>query len=193
VQVRPNPRVSGYVPATVGAATKFAGDGKGVTAVEVVNSELVPDGHLFKVSFTTPSPESLRATAYTLSDSTTGDVLFETGHDFDGKGIGPVGSGLLPVVYTQQHVEVDTAATGFTSGSPTDARLRVDFLNVHPINQRRPGFPSDVTIRFYDVVVDTSVVFGVGFQTPRPRMKFEAIAHELSGDVRMKCRFRAST
>ena len=189
VSVRPNPRVSGYVPATVGAAQKIAGDGKGDTAVEVVNSELVPDGHLFKISFTAPSPESLRATAYTLSDSTTGEVFFETGHDFDGKGIGPVGSGLLPVVYTQQHVEVDTAATGFTPGSPTDARLRVDFLNVHPINQRRPGYPSDITIHFYDVVVDTSVIFGTQFPAANP-MKFDIIAHELSGDVPLICRFR---
>jgi hypothetical protein len=189
VAVRPNPRVAGYVPASVGAATKFRGDGTGTAAVEVVNSELVPDEHLFKISFSSPAPESIRATAYTLADSTEGEVLFETGTDFDGKGIGPAGSGLLPIVYTQQHVQIDTLATGFAPGSPTDARLLVDFLNVHSINQRRPGYPSDLTVRFYDQVVDTSIAMGVQFQIPRP-MKFEVIAHEPSGDVRMRCRFR---
>jgi hypothetical protein len=191
VDVRPNPRVSGYVPASIGAASKIAGDGTGVVAIEVVNSELVRDDHFFKISFTTPSPDSIRATAYTLSDSTKGEVLFETGRDLDGKGIGPVGAGLLPVVYTQQTVQIDTLATGFVAGSPTDARMRARFLNVHSINQRRPGFPSDITVRFHDVVVDTSIVMGVQFDTARP-MKFEVIAHEPTGDVRLKVRFRDS-
>lgn len=188
VAVRPNPRVAGYVPASVGAATKISGDGTGVVAVEVVNSELVPDGRLFKISFSSPSPESIRATSYTLTDSLTGDVLFETGQDFDGRGIGPVGSGLLPIVYMQPTVQIDST-TAFATGGSTDATLLTEFLNVHSINQRRPGFPSDITIRFYDVVVDTSIAMGVQFPTRRP-MKFDVFAHESSGDIRMKCRFR---
>ncbi|MFN8177860.1 MAG: hypothetical protein U0167_08030 [bacterium] len=187
VAVRPDPRVAGYVPATVSAATHVAGEGTGDVAVEIVNSGIVPNRHRFGVAFSAPSPDSIRATAYALIDSTSGDVFFETGHDLDGKGIGPVGAGLLPVVYTQSAVQVDTARTGLAPGSPTDARLRASYLDVYSVNRRRPGFPDDITIRFYDTVVDTSLdMFPF---TPTP-IKFRAIAHTASGDLPLKCRFR---
>ena len=64
----------------------------------MVNSDLVPDGHSSRSRFATPHPDSLRATSYALTDSTTGEVLFETGRDFGGQGIGPVGAGLLPLI-----------------------------------------------------------------------------------------------
>lgn len=189
VEVRPNPRVLGYMPATTEPAAQVDGRGVGTVAVEVVNSMIVPDDHQYRVNFVTPGPDSLRARAYTLTDLTTGELLFASGTDFDGLGIGPVGAGLLPIVYTPGEVQVDTSGTGFEPNSPTDARLAVAYEpSVLPINRLRPGFPDDITVFFYNTVVDTSVADG--FTYPATPAKFEVIAYSESGEQRLDFRFR---
>jgi len=75
---RAGPPQGGRIHAGVegGRPNHVAGRGVGTVNVKVVNSNDVPEaGHLFKVSFTTPSPDSLRARLYTLTDSTAGKVL----------------------------------------------------------------------------------------------------------------------
>jgi hypothetical protein len=191
VAVRPNPKVAGWVPAGVGEATQTAGDGTGSVAVEVVNSDLVPDGHVMKITFAS-EPESIRAETYSLTDETDGLLLFETGRDLDGKGIGPVGAGLLPVVYTAPTVSVDTARTGFTAASTTDASYVVSYLDPTPvpmpINLRRVGFPDDAKIVFSDVTADSSIdMFPI---SPARAAKFQIFAETDTGDVRLRFRFR---
>lgn len=187
VAVRPNPRAAGYVPAGVDAAMQISGRGDGEVGVEVVNSTLVPDGHLFKVSFVAPT-DSLRAETYALTDSTTGELIFEGGTDFDGQGIGPAGSGLLPIVLTQDSVRVDTTSTGFTSSSSTDAQIGVSYVtDFVPINLLRPGFPDDLRMEFFDSVADTSDSMAF---FPARAVKFKIFAETRQGDVQMKFRFR---
>ncbi|GJM43777.1 MAG: hypothetical protein DHS20C21_06190 [Gemmatimonadota bacterium] len=191
VAVRPNPRVAGYVPASVSAAEHVAGRGLGTVAIEVLNSEIVPDGHAFEITFASP-PESLRAATYALRDATSGETLFDAGTDLAGKGVGPVGSGILPIVMTQQAVEIDADRTGFTTASTTDARLTISYpvpgILILPINRRRPGFPDDISIVFSDTVVDTSISGGVGFGA-KPA-KFQVIAHSPGGDQPLDFQFR---
>jgi hypothetical protein len=186
VEVRPNPRVLGYLPAATEAVAQIAGRGKGTISVEVVNSNVVPDGHLFKIAFTAPAADSIRATSYVLIDSTSQVVLFDSGKDLEGGGIGPVGSGLLPVVHTQLTVAVDESNSGFVKGSPTNTRLSVRYQPVLPINQRRPGFPDDISIVFHDAVVDTSLDL---YPYPPLPTKFEVIAHGPDGDRRLDVGF----
>ena len=185
VYVRPNPRVLGFQPAAAGTAEKIAGPGAGTVAVEVVNSGLVDD-HVYKVTFETPAPDSIRASSYALVDSTTGEVLFTTGHDLEGRGSGPVGRGLLPYVSTQVGVEIDSAGTGYRKGSPTNTKLLTSYQPGLPINLRRTGFPEDVSIVFSDVVVDTSI--GLFPNVPTPA-KFQAYAHADTGDIPLEFDF----
>jgi len=187
VAVRANPRVLGFVPATAGATEKIAGRGAGTAAVEVVNSGLIQDDHVYKITFAIPAPDSIRASTYALTDSTTGEVLFTKGRDLEGQGVGPVGAGLLPYVATQAAVEIDSAGTGFRPGSPTNARVLAIYQPGLPINLRRTGFPENVSIVFSDVVVDTSL--GLFPNVPRPA-KFKAYAHADTGDIALEFEFR---
>ena len=98
-----------------------------------------------------------------------------------------MGSGLLPLISTGAAVVVDTAGTGFLPDSGTDARLVVSYQNVLPNNRLRPGYPDDITIFFYDTVVDTSLA--VPFYPATPA-RFEIIAHTAEGDRRLDFRFR---
>ncbi|MDZ7288538.1 MAG: hypothetical protein ONB44_02460 [candidate division KSB1 bacterium] len=198
VAVRPNPKVLGFVPASVSAATHTAGTGIGTVEVNMVNSELVPNNHVFNVRFRTTSPDSVRAYFYDLIDSTAGKVVFTNGYDLEGVGSGPVGLGLLPVVTTPSTMTIDSLRTGFTSTSQTNTRLKFTFQNAinfslanrdkfksaRLINLRRPGFPDNITITFADVAVDTSVNFGIG--RPARPAKFRIVAHTPSGDLRLK-------
>jgi hypothetical protein len=154
---RPNPRAPGYAAASTAPAKKVSGDGTGTVQLQVVNSGEVPDGHLFKLSFTTPSPASIAATAYTLTDSTTGEVLFSTGADFSATGTGPVGSGLLPLVQTRPYVTVDSLLSGDNTGNPTNTPFKAAYTSGRPIDERRPGYPNDIVIRFDNVVRDTGL------------------------------------
>jgi hypothetical protein len=174
VEVRPNPRASGFVSAQAGGVEHI-----------VVNSSIVPD-HLFTISFATPSPESLLARSFSLIDSTTGAVVIEAG-ELDERGNGPVGAGLLPVISTLPRVEIDEAETGWEDGSPTNAVLAASYLQVLPINQARPGFPDDITLTFHDDVVDTSLAI---FPLPAVPAKLQVVAHARTGDMRLDYRFR---
>ncbi|KPJ85339.1 MAG: hypothetical protein AMS18_16420, partial [Gemmatimonas sp. SG8_17] len=187
VVVRPNPRAAGYRPATTDTATHAAGRGVGIVEIEVVNSGVVPAEHLFKLNFATPSPDSIRANRYTLTDSTTQLIIFEGGRDLAGQGTGTTGAGLLPVIDTQESVAIDATRTGLTAGSPSDARLLAKYLPGLSKNLRRPYYPDDITIRFSDTVVDTSLEM---FLYPARPAKFEVIAHTESGDQRLDFRFR---
>jgi hypothetical protein len=187
VVARPNRRAPGYVDATTNAATHALGTGTGSASIEVVNSDLVPDGHLFTIGFVTPHEDSIRASAYVLRDSTSRRELFSTGADFAALGVGPVGSGLLPRVSTIPAVTLDTL-TRYAPGSPTNSRLKITYLDVLSPNERRPGYPDDISIVFDDVVRDTSLVSGARY--PARPAKFRVIAHTATGDLPLNFRFR---
>lgn len=182
VRVRPNPKVPGFVRADATAAAHVIGGGKGEVVVEVVNSTLVPDGHVFKVIFANSSPDSVRAETYALVDSVTSDTLFATGRDFAGAGIGPVGAGLLPIVAGDSLVRFDAANSGFAPGGPTNVRLKVSYLPVLEGNLRRPGYPEDFVIRFSDVIRDTGLAV---FPAPARPARFEVFALEPGGERKL--------
>lgn len=158
VQVRPNPPVPGYVPASVDTESieHVSGTGEGTVDVRVVNSSLVPDGHEFRIDFHNLE-DSVRAMTYSLTDVTTGKVLFDTGRDLEGLGAGPVAAGVLPVINTPETVSIDQDASGFRSGSETNTTLQVRYAETLPINLRRPGFPEDLVITFSDSFLDTTM------------------------------------
>ena len=157
-EVRPNARVGGYVGASVDSTTivQRAGIGTGSVNVRVLNSALVPDGHRFRVTFQGPA-DSVRATSYSLYDVTADSLVFEGAFDLDGAGTGPAGSGLLPVVSTGRVVTVDTAATGFTDVSLTDAVVATRYATAVPPGVRRPGYPDNLTVTFGATPLDTSL------------------------------------
>lgn len=192
VSVRPNPPVDGWQPASVSPTTHVAGKGIGTVSVEVVNSNDVPDGHLYAITFTAP-PESLRASQYVLRDSTAHKTIFTTGHDFDGTGNGTLGDGMIPLVKIPPYiVQTDTANSGFRPTAATTGRILINAGGFAPSldkNLKRPGYPDDITVAFSDVVVDTSVQIGTSNPPPTPA-KFTVIGHSPSGDQKLKFRFR---
>jgi hypothetical protein len=190
VAVRAEPKVAGWQEATASAAAHGAGKGTGTVGVEVVNSNLVPDAHLMALGFYA-HPDSVRAQSYWLRDSTTHEMLFETGRDLQGQGTGPVGGGLLPIVTTSPQVYLDTANSGWAPGSTTNAPIVVNGGGFAPAldqNLRRPGYPYDISIVFDDVVRDTAVRVS-GADTTNPA-KFRVFAHTPQGDQQLDFRFR---
>ena len=173
--LRPNPRTPGYIRATSDTATRIFGHDNGSVGIQVVSADAVTDGHLYKIAFIAP-PDSIHASSYALIDSTLSarkaaltlaglprdsldgaivDTLFRQGQDFDGAGIGPVGAGLLPVVATPAEVAFDAVHSGFRPGSQTTDTLVAVYRGNKSDNLRRPGFPQDLRIIFYDTIVDT--------------------------------------
>jgi hypothetical protein len=188
VAVRPNPRALGFTGATADTAAHVLGAGVGQVAVDVVNSTLVHDGHLFKLACFASSADSVHATRYTLSDSTSGEICFENGTDFSATGTAAVGCGLLPRVASIPQVRVNTGRSGFEPGSPTNVRCRAVYQPVQPANLRRTGFPDDISIVFDDVVRDTGqAVFP---SPPALPAKFRVIAHSDTGDIQLDFVFR---
>jgi hypothetical protein len=186
VSVRPNPKVLGYTAADVSQATRVSGEGTGSVSVKVLDSKLVPDGHLFKLSFNA-LPVNIHADTYSLTDSTSGTLLFKTGDDFDGAGTGISGAGIQPIVTTLKQVTVDSIRSGFAAGSVTNATLSVQYVgDVFPINLRRDGYPDDITITFSNTYLDTSVA---SFPLRAKPAKFRIVAHTVNGDKRLPFKF----
>ena len=190
VSVRPNPRVPGYTGATASGTTHVTGTGTGTADVRVVNTDLVPNGHQYAISFTTESPDTFRASAYTLRDSTMHQTLFTTGTDFNAKGIGPVADGVLPVVFTPPRVAVDLPNTRFTPTSTTTTKLETAYQYSLSPNEKRPGYPDDIRIDFYDTIQDTSIeIPNSPLADPTPA-KFRVIAESPAGDLPLDFGFR---
>ncbi len=185
VAVRPNPKVHGFVPASASAATHIAGPGIGSVEVQVVNSNLVPNNHVYNLKFRTNGVDSIRAAFYDLIDSTTSKVVFTGGYDLNGQDIGQVGDGLLPIVTTPRTVAPDTQRSGFTPTSATNIKLRFTYQNLLPINYRRPGFPDELIITFSNTPLDTSLP-AIGLPARPTRFRITTA----QGSSRVRFRFR---
>jgi hypothetical protein len=186
VEARPEPKVRGFERATTVPPAHVAGDGVGEVAIEVVSSGEVPDDRFFTIGFTA-EPDSVRATRYSLYDSTKHRLWFASGRDLSGQGVGPVGAGLLPVITTPPTVTVDTQRSGFRPGGQTNARLNASYAVSLPITLRRPGFPDDLVIEFADMEVDSSVFVAPDSAKPA---KFRVFARTATGEQRYPFRFR---
>ncbi len=187
VAIRPEPKTLGYVPAQVSEVTQIKGNGQGTVNIEVVNSALVPDNHLFIVRFKNDYNDSIRASRYEFYDSTANELVFRNGTDLEGQGIGPVGKGLLPIIWTPKTVTVDETKTGFTDESPTNAKLTIAYQHQLPIGRKRPGYPNDLRIAFSDVPLDTSLP-AIGLPAVPAKFKIEALTD--STPLQLDFRFR---
>jgi len=186
VHVRPEPRVSGFLPARASGADHVAGRGVGSVVVDVmtaINDSTVND--VFQIRFAATGSDSVRAERYALVDSTSGRTYFEFGKDFNGIGNGPVGNGMLPIVTADSLVRV--ASAGFVPGGPTNAIGNMSYQAVLSPNLRRPGYPEDIEIRFDDVVKDTGLVV---YPVPARPAKFEVFALEPGGERKLDFAFR---
>ncbi|MFA3783947.1 hypothetical protein ABRY23_12880 [Melioribacteraceae bacterium 4301-Me] len=185
VEVIPNPPATGYKAASAYDIVHSEGNGFGEVSVEVLNSKLVPQDHLFEIGFTHPQ-DSVQASYYYLTDLTTGDTLFYFGKDFNGEGRGPVGDGLLPVVKTIPTMQIDNDKTGFEN-SQTNIKYTVRYSIGLPVSLRRPGYPYDIDIVYASTVQDTSIA-GIGL--PAKPTYFKVIAKTPDGDKQLDFRFR---
>jgi hypothetical protein len=186
VDVRPEPKVPGYVPADVTPVRHSAGPGAAAISVEVLDSKLVPDNTTYLLRFYTDDPRRIHAVRYELADSASGKPVFSFGTDFHGAGRGPVGNGLLPVIATPDVPALDTTVSGFQPGATTNARLKVTNKDRDSIDIRRPGYPADFTITFSSTYVDTSLLSIVSDPIP---VKFKPVANMPDGPFPLKFYF----
>ena len=187
VAVRPEPKAIGFVPAKASEAKHIKGQGIGSVQIQIVNSELVPDNHHFLLKFRTPSQDSVRAAYYDLIDSTTQEVIFTNGYDLEAKGIGQVGLGMLPLIWTPKTISIDTTRSGFSENSQTNAHYKIEYQYTLPINRRRPGFPNNLKITFADHPLDTSLA-AIGLPARPANFKIEALTD--STPLQLYFRFR---
>ena len=187
VEVRPNPKVSGYVPANANEIKHSLGDGVGTVNIKILDSKQVPDAHTFKIKFTSAAKDAVRAYRYIFTDSTSGKILFANGSDLIGNGDGQVALGMLPIINTLTNVMVDTVKSGFLQTSKTNVKFKASYQNVLPIDTKRPGYPDNITILFNGTPLDTSLP-AIGL--PAKPMNFKILANTASGDIQLKARIR---
>jgi hypothetical protein len=186
VQVRPEPRVPGFVGAGVTTVRQVQGSGTGEITIEVVDSKQVPNARAFQLRFAADRPNAIHASRYELVDSALQKAVFSFGTDFAGEGRGPVGNGLLPIVKTPEFPVVDSLRSGFRSGAGTNARLRITNVDKDSTDVRRTGYPNDFRITFGATPLDTTVLSIYGDPTP---VKFKVEAILPGGPQKMKTYF----
>lgn len=182
VEVRPEPRVTGYTPARA-SEIQHTGPGSAVVGVEVLDSKEVPRDRIYAIRFYVDVPGRIHASRYELYDSTGHRSLFNSGTDFHGEGRGPVGTGLLPVIATPDLVTPDSVGSGFLPGSVGNARLKFIRKDVDSADVQRPGYPAGYSIMFSGTYVDTSLI-AIG--SPAIPVKFRVDASSPSGPLRMR-------
>src|ERR1035437_3168025 len=147
---------------------------------------ILPDNHDFQIEFYNHI-DSVSADHYTLVDLNTKDTLFDYGIDFNASGIGPNGGGVLPLIYTIPTVQIDSVNSGLTRVSSTNVNYKYRYSPGFVVGLKRPGYPENIDIIFSDVIQDTSQpAAGV----PAIFSKFKVMAKTISGDVKLRFRFR---
>ncbi len=182
VEVRPEPKVTGFVSAAADALRHSKGNGKGSVAIDVVNSALVPDNRTVKLRFINTNPKKIRAEYYELVDSASGVVYLEKGTDLTGGGNGEVGFGLKPVVTTPLLTTIDSSFTGFQSGSAVNSIFSIRLESGVDASQKLAVYPKNIRIVYDSVVVDTSIRGGIQF--PAIPTKFRVYTVEPDNSVK---------
>ncbi len=181
-EVRPEPKVPGYIPAEAGDVRHLAGTGTANVDLQVVDSRLVPSNKTFYLRCYVDSLNRVHANRYALVDSATQKEVFSFGTDFDGEGRGPVGDGVLPILTTPEVSRVDSSRSGFLPGGQSNAHFRFTNISKDSIDYRRPGYPYDLTITFSDTPIDTSIL---SFGAPAVPAKLRIVANTPSGPVKL--------
>jgi hypothetical protein len=118
-----------------------------------------------------------------MEDETSGDTLFVFGEDLEGKGTGPAGSGILPIISTIQTVQIDSQNTYMVRNSSTNIPVKIRYSIAFPINLRRTGYPENIDVIFSDVILDTSIA-DIG--APARPVKFTVKALADTGEIKLK-------
>ena len=159
VIVYPNDQAPGYKPGTYSDLQHPEGYGEGNISIDVPNPDLIPKDHKFEIRFKAPK-DSIRATSYELYDVTYGrsDTVFVGGTDLKALGKGPVGLGMMPVIFVTQGLVPDSVNTGFLPGGNTNLVLSTRAsATITPTNAKRPNYPADYLFIFSSEVLDTSI------------------------------------
>lgn len=194
VAARPNPKVPGFESAVIRDLRHVAGPGSGTIDVRAVNSALIPDDHLYAITFTVNDTDSVRVNQYVLRDSTAHETLFRFGTDLAAQGAGPTADGLLPVLSTPLLPTPDSLRSGWAAGSTTNVKVGLaatDIVGAQAAsrNLRRLGYPDSLRIEFDSVIRDTSLA-AAGF--PSRPVKFRVFAETAAGEKQLDVIFRDS-
>lgn len=179
VEVRPEPKVSGFVAATTSNIRHTKGHGVGSVSIEIANSNLVPDNRTVLLHFKNGNALQIRPDLYELVDSVSGKIYLEKGTDLSGLGTGEVGFGMKPSINTPVATEIDTANTGYQKGNTINVKTSVLLEGTVDITKRNMSFPKNIRIIFSNTVVDTSI--GLGPQARSTRTKFSVFADNGDG------------
>lgn len=157
----PNAKAPGYTPGVYRNLEHVQGYGFDADSIylEIPNPDLIPKNHTYEIRFKAPD-DSIRADSYEMFDVTDGknDTVFVGGKDFLSLGWGPIGAGMLPMVFTIKEMETDSLFSGFTPNSQSNMVLKPRISRTAvPANAKRPNYPADYSIIFDDVVIDTSI------------------------------------
>jgi hypothetical protein len=159
VIVYPNAQAPGYKPGTFTNLTHKEGFGVGQISLDVPNPDLIPKDHTFEIRFKSP-PDSIRAATYEMYDITLGnsDTVFVGGNDLKALGRGPVGNGIMPLIFVDKNLTPDTLDSGFLPNGHSNLVLKTRAsATTTPTNAKRPDYPADYLIQFSDQVQDTSI------------------------------------
>lgn len=162
VEVRPEPKVTGFVPAQTSAVAHVKGKGNGTVSMEIVNTNLVPDNRVVKLKFYNDLGSlAIRPEYYELSDSASGKIYIDRGTSFDGLGTGQVGIGIKPVVKSEDAPVIDSSATGFAAYADSLMKMRYKFEQTSTMSKqkRHYGYPNDLQILYGSSILDTSYAY----------------------------------
>lgn len=158
VIVYPNGQAPGYKPGTYSNLQHKQGYGTGEISIDVPDPDAIPKDHTFEIRFRAPQ-DSIKASSYEMYDVTGGknDTVFIGGTDLKALGQGPVGDGMMPLIFVNRNLEPDTLNSGFLPDSHTNLVFNVRAsATTTPTNAKRPNYPADYLIVFSAQVLDTS-------------------------------------
>jgi hypothetical protein len=158
VKVTPEAPVAGYLPATLGEISHIEGTTSGTIGYEIVDVNDIKDGHVYRITFedtliVTPNrPDTLKTKNFTLTDSTTNQIIINKSPNFSFDYEQPIIDGFKLRFRSDSRVEIDKQNSKWSSAELAPFVFEKFVLS----NVKGEERPNNYIITFGDVGVATS-------------------------------------
>jgi len=169
--VTPRAPSAGYVPPGIDGSILHSGVGTGSFSIEVLNPDSVKTGHVYRVTFTNPTPfQNNSKPLFTLTDETNGRILEQNKQVLGYPEETAIVDGFIGYIRNDAAIDVITSKSGWKVGN-SNVIVKISSLESDPAYSGvAVKYPADFEIRFFNQIVDTSTQ--TGFFDPQIPTKF---------------------
>lgn len=161
VQVKPEAPVAGYVPSTLGTVDLVEGTTTGKITYEIIDEELIRDGHVYHITFEdtlkvrskATLPDTLTTKNFSVFDSTSNTYLIDKSTNFETDYEQPIIDGFRVILENEDRVQINNSDSKWNNNDIQPFIFEKLVTSAGDEGEQRPN---DYQLIFGEMGIDTS-------------------------------------